>query len=114
MNTSVKNVLVGAGVIVALAFGGYALTGSEDKASTKSEPSSLGKELTEEEITNITKEVLQILSILYFVTQETTGSNTEPDSVSELIVQMTTESLKDKRDLEDLIPRVQKLVESKS
>ena len=37
MNTSLKNGLVGAGIIGALAFGGYTLMGGADKASTESD-----------------------------------------------------------------------------
>ena len=37
MNTSLKNSLVGAGIIGALAFGGYTLMGGGDKASTESD-----------------------------------------------------------------------------
>lgn len=71
----------------------------------------LGRELSETELVTTVKEVLAILNELHFITQETTGSG-EAESTSELIMDMTLESLSDKIRTDSLIPRARKLAES--
>lgn len=115
-----KNALIGA-VILFVLIGGlawYLVSPTEPVAEQESEEATnssyaFGEELSEAEVVDTTDEILDILDQLYYITQDTTSS-VEPDTTSALIIQMITESLTDKSTINGLIPRAQRLSESKN
>jgi hypothetical protein len=115
-----KNYLILGGIVAAVVIGSAAVSAFNLTASPASvetvadtQDSGFGKELTEEEIVRASKEMLQILSELHYVTQDTTAAS-EPESVVEIIMDLTVETLHDKNRIEILTPRVEVFAESEN
>lgn len=119
MNTAVNKkqiILIGAGVLVLLAalavyFYHPVQQTPPTQENSVAEKSPYGKELSEQQIVDVTEETLNILHDTYVVTQDLSSGN-NPDSSSALVMGMMTESLRDKSQLGLLIPRAQKLATS--
>ncbi len=70
------------------------------------------KNVPQEEIVSVSKEVLGILHRLYYVSIDTGNMDYETDSA--LILSWTTEAMKDKNTLQNLIPQAEALIKNKN